>query len=370
MAIDDELRREFHLRSNKAKADLEEFERTKVNVALIGESGSGKSSLVNALVGSKVAKTGGTGETTQEAQAIPHQEVDGLVFWDLPGCGTPNHPRETYIEKQQLLRNFDVFILVTDKRIREGDQWLYQTLHKEKSRQFFVVRTHFDNVVDEQPEDQAREEITRDIRNQLKAVDVQPYIVALKGKDTYDLGKLILNIIDSLSGWKQEKAILAVAARGDEELLQKKRRAAEEVVWRYSLIAAANGLNPIPGLDISVDLGLLTAMATQIIGAYGLRDDQINYSMRGKLEAGAIIAIRQIAKPVAEFLAKEAIMIFLKELGATITAKSIVKWVPFVGQAVAASLGYKLTSYFGSQLIDDCEKAAREVAEVLRTNKT
>lgn len=366
MALDDNLKSEFRDRSEKARAELEEFERTKVNVALIGESGAGKSSLVNALVGRKVAKTGGTGETTQQAQSIAHQEVDGLVFWDMPGCGTPNHPRETYIETQGLLRDFDVFILVTDKRIREGDQWLFQTLHKEKSKEVFVVRTHFDNVIDELAEGHARVEIVADIRYQLRDENVAPYIVALKGHNSYDLGKLVIDIIGCLSGWKQDKAILAVAARGDEEILRKKRVAAEAMVWRYALISAANGLNPVPGLDISVDLGLLMAMANQVISAYGLRDDQIDYSVRGKLEAGAITALRQLIKPVAEYLAKEAVLMLLKRLGTTITAKSVTKWVPLVGQAVAASLGYKLTSYFGLQLVDDCEKAARQVAEVLR----
>src|SRR5258708_4160345 len=100
MAIDEHLKQELRDRGVQAQADLDEYERTKVNVALIGETGVGKSSLVNAIVGRKVAQTGATGETTHQAQAVPHEEVDGLVFWDLPGCGTPNQPRATYIEKQ------------------------------------------------------------------------------------------------------------------------------------------------------------------------------------------------------------------------------------------------------------------------------
>jgi small GTP-binding protein len=340
MALDEHLKRELRSRSDKARAELDEFERTKVHVALIGETGAGKSSLINAIVGSKVAKTGGTGETTQQAQAVPHEEIDGLVFWDLPGCGTPNHPRETYIERQGLLRNFDVFVLVTDKRIRQGDEWLYRTLCKEHGRPFFVVRTHFDQVVDETPEAEARRLIEEDIRKQLSAGrDLALYIVALKGPSSYDLGKLVEDIVNALSGWKQDKAVMAVAAV-TEDILRKKRDAAEKIVGRYALVSAANGLNPVPGLDISVDVGVLEMMAIHVVSAYGLRDDQLDYAARRNLAAGAMQAIRQIAKPATEYLAKEAIIALLKRFGTSVAAKSVSKWVPFVGQAVAAYLGW------------------------------
>ncbi len=87
MALDEQLKRELQSRSEQARIEVGKFEETKVHVAMIGEAGSGKSSLVNALVGSKVAEVGGWGEITQQAQEIPHADIDGLVFWDLPGCG-------------------------------------------------------------------------------------------------------------------------------------------------------------------------------------------------------------------------------------------------------------------------------------------
>ena len=124
MPLDDEVKQEIGRLTDKSRSLIDEFEQTKVNVALIGEPGVGKSSLVNAIVGKRVAETGATGETTHTAQAVPHDGVEGLVFWDLPGCGTPNHPRETFIEDQKLLTDYDVYVLVTEKRIRQGDEWL------------------------------------------------------------------------------------------------------------------------------------------------------------------------------------------------------------------------------------------------------
>lgn len=366
MSIDEQLRDEYRDRGEKAQAEIHDFERTKVHVALIGESGAGKSSLVNAIVGRKVAETGGAAETTQHAQEIPHREVDGLVFVDLPGCGTPTHPRETYIEKQRLLHDYDVFILVTDRRIRQGDDFLYSELCRKQRKPFFIVRTHFDVLMTEMDEEEARRTITDDFRKQLASGnELQPYMVALKGTNSYDLGRLIEDIINSLSGWKKDKAVLAVAAM-TEEILKKKRESAEKLVSRYALVSAANALNPVPGLDVAVDVGVLSAMAAHIISAYGFREDQLAYATRHKVADVAMKAIRQIAQPLTEYLAEQGIMLILKRIGKAAVAKYVTKWLPFVGQVVGAALGYKLTSWFGEKLIDDCENAAREVARILR----
>jgi len=366
MALDDDLKREIQTLAQQTQTMLDEFEQTKVNVALIGEPGVGKSSLMNAIVGRKVAQTGSTGETTRTAQAVPHDEVAGVVFWDLPGCGTPNHPRETYIDDQKLLDNYDLFILVTDKRVRQGDEWLFRKLCKEANRPFFVVRTHFDQVVDELDESEARARINEDIRKQLSAGDdLRVYIVALKGPKDYDLGHLVEAIIDSLSGLKRDKIALAVAPL-TEELLRKKRLSVEKIISRYALVSAANGFNPVPGLDISVDVSVLAIMAGQVVSAYGLAEDQLNFGTRKTITVGTMKMVREIAKPVTEYIAREGITLILRRLGTGIAGHSVARWVPLVGQAVASYLGYKLTIRFGMELIADCEEASRAVTKVLQ----
>jgi small GTP-binding protein len=366
MPIDDDIKREIRQLADKTQSLIDEFEQTKVNVALIGEPGVGKSSLVNAIMGRKVVATGATGETTRTVQAVPHDEIDGLIFWDLPGCGTPNHPRETYIEDQKLLSNYDLFILVTEKRVRQGDEWLYRKLWTEAGKPIFVVRTHLDHVVDELNEDEARGRIVDDIQKQLgEGTGLHVYLVALKGPETYDLGRLLEDLVDSLEGLKRDRAALAVAPL-TEELLQKKRRSAEKIVSSYALFAAANTFNPIPGLDVSVDIGVLTLMASKVVRAYGLTDAQLNHSTRRRIAASTMTAIRDLARPVTQYLAREGIVLILRRLGTNIADRSIAKWVPLVGQAVASYLGYKLTINFGMNLIDDCESAVRAVARVLQ----
>lgn len=364
MPLDDNLNREMRELAEKTQSVIDEFERTKVNVALIGEPGVGKSSLMNAIAGRKVAQTGAIGETTLTVQGIPHDDVEGLVFWDLPGCGTPNHPRETYIEDQNLLTSYDVFVLVTEKRIRQGDEWLYRKLRKEAGKPIFVVRTHFDQVVDEIDDETARRLITDDIRKQLGDDTVMVYLVALKGSQAYDLGAFTEDLVDSLTGLKRDKAALAVAPL-TEDLLRKKRMSAEKIVSNYALLAAANGFNPIPGLDISVDVGLLAVMSRKVVSAYGLTDEQLSYATKKRVTAGTMKLIREVAKPVTEYLAREGVLLILRRIGTEAAGRTMARWVPLVGQAVAGFLGYKLTMHFGITLINDCERATREVVKLL-----
>ena len=204
------------------------------------------------------------------------------------------------------------------------------------------------------------------VRGQLGADPEMPvYMVSSVGREHYDLERLILDVRESLPEWKRVRFTMAARAYGT-ETLARKREAAEQVVGVYAGLAAANALNPIPGLDVGVDLGLLRAMTGYVLSAYGLSPEQVA-SLQGqaRLRAAVLQGVRQAAERFTPYLTEKFILAVLRRMGGKVLLKNTSKWVPFVGTLISAGLGYQLTYRYGEQLIEECEAAAREIVTVL-----
>lgn len=64
--------------------NLKGIKESKMNILLMGYTGSGKSSLINALFGKEITKTGVGEPVTQHIKKYI-DEQKGLVFWDTQG---------------------------------------------------------------------------------------------------------------------------------------------------------------------------------------------------------------------------------------------------------------------------------------------
>ncbi|XP_052242451.1 T-cell-specific guanine nucleotide triphosphate-binding protein 2-like [Dreissena polymorpha] len=126
-----------------------EWRHSTINIAITGEAGTGKSTLINSLRGLKAddegaAKTGCT-ETTTQVTCYPHPEYTYLNVWDLPGVGTPNFTRDKYFQTVDF-KEYDFLLLVSSSRLKENDMWLAKTIIECKpSANLFFIRTKLDN---------------------------------------------------------------------------------------------------------------------------------------------------------------------------------------------------------------------------------
>lgn len=206
--------------------NLDAWKNTKVKVAVVGNSGTGKSTFINAALGldDENAAAVGIVETTMGIKEYTG-EIKNVVFFDLPGVGTPNFPRETYAEKVDLER-FDYIILIACDRFTENDIWLSKTI-KEKGIKFCFARTHLEEDIDNdqnsRPETHDRQKVIDGIRKDCteNLKDVAPvdiYLIDSYACDQFDFDKLIKKLFQELKGMKAKILALSLTSATKEIL--------------------------------------------------------------------------------------------------------------------------------------------------------
>ncbi|KAJ3595246.1 hypothetical protein NHX12_004550 [Muraenolepis orangiensis] len=126
---------------------LKDLDSIPLKIAVTGESGSGKSTFVNAFRGidnrdDRAAPTDVV-ESTMVLKAYPHPKNPNVTVWDLPGIGTTKFPADQYL-KHIGFEKFDFFIIVSSDRFRENDAMLAQEI-KKMDKTFYFVRAKIDS---------------------------------------------------------------------------------------------------------------------------------------------------------------------------------------------------------------------------------
>ncbi|MDN5652429.1 GTPase [Acinetobacter tandoii] len=348
---------------NNIKAQVDLWENTEVKIAVTGQSGSGKSSLINAIAGSKIAPVGFV-ETTMEPKE--YKTENGIILVDLPGCGTANFPFESYVDDMKL-SEFDAIVLVTANRFYEADIKLFNYVTNELKKPIFLVRTKMDDAVRDGAEDNdlSRDEVIEMVLNDMihntNVSDISKiYLVSSKPKQIthFDTARLIKDISENLPNIKKGKFISESAAYS-EEAIKAKRETITEVAKRYAYLSAANGLNPVLGVNVAFDVGLLVKLTQTVLKSYGLVDSSIADYIKKSEESGKLHGtIQGISKWLAQYATEAGIKQILPKLAVAQASKSFSSWVPLVGQAIAAGIGYKMTSYYAEKLINESEEKA------------
>jgi len=199
-----------------------------INIAVFGASGTGKSSLVNALRGKRPGDTDaapvGVEETTTEA--VPYNLIDSdqmhyygkthgsstsggdtkdysrsVRIWDLPGAGTTRFPTENSV-RDMGLRYFDVVMLVVGATggVSELDQNVLEQLENLKVPHF-IVRSQVDcdlanEVADNNMDAHEVLKLFRDDMAQQGFSSV--FMVSARHPDKYDFKQLVGNMVASV----------------------------------------------------------------------------------------------------------------------------------------------------------------------------
>ncbi|PPQ65197.1 hypothetical protein CVT24_011381 [Panaeolus cyanescens] len=121
----------------------------KINIAIIGESGTGKSTLLNSIRGLSAGDDGaaaaGFDETTEFVEGYLDQRKPFIMWYDVPGANTPNVKGWTYFIDQGLYV-FDVLVVVFSGRFTETVGTLLGNASK-CGIPSFLVRTKADSLM-------------------------------------------------------------------------------------------------------------------------------------------------------------------------------------------------------------------------------
>lgn len=334
--------------SEKLRKKLENERKLTVSVALFGQPGSGKSSLINKLVGEHVAEVGVETDLTRGAETYP---CKGINLVDLPGYGTSLFPKESFATRFGI-KDFDLFLCVTSGKLHQADTEFFQELRRLGKVCLFVINKH-----DELWEDGVElKELER-----RKIADIQKHAgggvdcIFTSCRNNSGLDELNSKIMANLDDAKKERWARGAKAYS-KAFLEKKKAACNNYVALAAWAAAANGVNPIPGVDVGVDLGILMKLFSEIREAYGLGDDLLT-----KLKASGSPVVTRLAGEVIEFATKKGLQMLLTRFAGRETAKTLAKYIPIVGQLVAAGLGYAITSSAGNSYLEDCHQLAEEI---------
>jgi uncharacterized protein (DUF697 family) len=155
-------------------------------------------------------------------------------------------------------------------------------------------------------------------------------------------------------------AALIPATRRDVEAVARRCR---KIVMRRALVSAGAAVVPIPGIDLAVDIGMLMKMLHEINTAFGLTPAQIE-ALGTRRRLSAYKAITAIGSSyVGRIVTRELALALLKSVARRIATKTTAKYVPLVGQALAAGLSFAAIKYIGDRHIEDCIAVADRVIQ-------
>ena len=159
-------------------------------VSFVGRPNEGKSTLLNSILGKRIAITSDKPQTTRNMiQGIYNDEDTQIVFVDTPGIHKPKSKLGKVLNKQAYftINDVDIVILVVDitEKIGTGDKFVIDILKNIEDKPVFLVI----NKIDKLP----KEEILKKIDEYQKIYDFDEIIpVSARKKDNTDR---LLNVI-------------------------------------------------------------------------------------------------------------------------------------------------------------------------------
>jgi len=285
-----------------AKEKLEEWKSTPVNLAVVGNSGVGKSSFINKIrdmtVQQKHPEYAPTDVVQSTMKPTKYEFPDNKLIhlWDIPGAGTKEFSMQTYA-KDMHFEKYDAFIILSADRFTENDGKIAQKI-KDIGKPFYFGRTKMDQVMkneqrergDQFSETGTNEKIISDCHKNLgKAYeDNNIYLLCYEDEDSFitkqkktftfqfpDNENIKIALVKDLPDKVKAALVLSMAAKSKELIAEKVRQLQVRMIW-LSLVSGACGAVPVPGISLAIDLNIVAAETKFQIKQLGIDGDAMS----------------------------------------------------------------------------------------------
>ncbi|XP_044134665.1 interferon-inducible GTPase 5-like [Bufo gargarizans] len=367
--------------AERLSESLKETENAPLNIAITGESGTGKSTFVNAICGMEDEEEGcaktGVVETTKEPMSYPHPQYPNVTVWDLPGIGTPNFVADNYLQSVELNR-YDFFIIISSERFKQNDI-LLATAIQAMDKKFYFVRSKIDSELYAckklRKKTYNKESILNEIRvNCIESLRVkgitepQVFLLSCLDLDKYDFLKMQETLKMDLPKHKRHIFLISLP-NISLPVIEKKQEALRKDIWKFATLSCAVATVQIPELSLICDVEILVKAMKGYQNAFGLNNQSLE-TLANKFgkEVSELRSVIKSPVDVKEII-KERATIFLTggDVGALKIAEYIASTIPVLGTIpawhISFSTIYRMLSDFLNETTEDAYRVLRKALE-------
>lgn len=325
------------------------------NIFVVGKSGVGKSTLINAVFGEKLAKTGSGSPKTQNIKEYKSKDFSifdtkGLELEDYDS--TKAQIAEFLAQKQTGNEDEQIHIAwlciaESGRRIERADIELWELMQKNHIPSILVITKA------EQDKDENGELFSQLVKKEFKTEELQR-VRALQIED--DEGNL--KKVKGIDMLVSKTYFLAPQAKrnafGRKQIYdkamqrQERKKRADSIINRYTAAASTVAASPIPFSDIAILLPTQAAMIVHISSIYDL-ELSLESAKKLSLAFGAVVGVGFAARAVAA---------------------NLIKFIPVVGSVaggvINAGVAGTITKLMGEAYIAYLDDNAENLSEAVQ----
>lgn len=342
---------------------LDRWKTEELKIGISGRIKTGKSTFINAVLGLRPNQLGaaksGSGNTTQHVTPYTHPRNDKIVLFDFPGVGTEEHPKSTYMTKVNA-SECDYLLIFFDSVISEDDIWLAERL-KDINKPFCFVRSMIDQDIhnaefDGKNSDTVLEEVRQKVQISIASNSItrETSIFFISGRftDVGEFTQLLTHIEKNIPSLKFESILFSISAIS-KEVIEMKYQKLKSRVKIVTVGAAAISAEPIPGIDLAINLKLIINELKHFIKTFGISMNEIETlptEVKERLNVWSILTTSNIAVFITQQIGKTAAIAVAQSFSDL--------FIPIIGSLLSATTTYFIVNNLLNKYLDQMKEDA------------